>query len=50
MVLAIWLRPWLGLCKKREKPMRDSLKGSLTVVIVVEPWRFDIERDGESLP
>ena len=40
MVLAVWLRPGLGLCEKREKPMRESLRGQLVVVYVVEWWRF----------
>ena len=44
MMLVVWLRPWLDLCEKREKPMRESLIGGLAVVYMVEQWRFSIDR------
>ena len=44
MMFVVWLRPWLDLCEKREKPMRESLRGWLVVVYMVEQWRFGIDR------
>ena len=44
LVLAVWLRPWLGLCQNKEKPMRETLSGRLTVVYMVERCRFGVER------
>ena len=44
MMLVIWLRPWLDLCEKREKPIKESLRGWLAMVYMVEQWRFSIDR------